>query len=151
MKIFLTSIITLFFLGSIHASRFPMEKPGNCDTIPAFMKGSFEDDYGIQYKIADSLWTQLPAVRYHIISWNVQEQYLIVRNDNNNPSEADRFTRIDVMSFDGMAPFQWGFCLTRYDAVTQDEAEKSAAADRNNPRKGCNGYPFSRMKLLDRK
>lgn len=151
MKIFLTSLIPLLFLSSIHANKFPTERPGKCDTIPTFMKGSFEDDYGIQYKITDSLWTQLPGVRYQILKWNSQEQYLIVRNYIDNPSEAGRYTRIDIMAFDGMAPFQWGFCLTRYDAPTKEEAEKSASADRKNPRKGCNGYPFSRMKPLVRK
>jgi hypothetical protein len=48
-----------------------------------------------------------------------------------------------------MAPFLWGFCLTTYDAKTIEEAQTKAKADRANPRKGCNGYPFSRMKRTD--
>lgn len=119
------------------------------DTIPSMVKGNFMDDYGIRYSINDTLWTQLPNVKYHIISWNTEEQYLLIRNDDKNLSEAGLYTRIDYMPFSNMAPFLWGFCLTTYDAKTMEEAKTKAKADRENPRKGCNGYPFSRMKRTE--
>ena len=119
------------------------------DTIPSFIKGNFMDDYGIRYVINDTLWIQKPNIKYHIISCNVGEQYLLLRNDKKNPSEPGLFTRIDFMNFNNMAPFLWGFCLTTYDAKTIEEAKTKAIADKANPRKGCNGFPFSRMKRID--
>ena len=116
------------------------------DSIPAHLKGDFMDDYGIRYSISDRVWIQQPSIKYHIIRCNRKEQYLIARNDHQNPSEAGLYTRIDYMSFDNMAPYLWGFCLTVYNAKTDSLAETTAQADKKNPKKGCNGFPFSRMK-----
>ncbi len=111
--------------------------------------GDFTDDYGIRYSISDSLWVQHPGIKYHIIKWNRKAQYLISRNDSNNTSEANLYTRIDFMSFQNMAPFLWGFCLTVYNAKTKKEAINKAQADRQHPKNGCGGFPFSRMKKTD--
>jgi hypothetical protein len=108
--------------------------------------GTFTDDYGIKYTINDTLWIQHPRTKYHIVKWNKQAQYLIARNDAKNPGEPRLYTRIDLMKFDGMAPWLWGYCLTVYNATSDSAAESVAITDRKNPRKGCNGYPFSRMK-----
>ena len=118
------------------------------DPIPAFVLGNFMDDYGIRYNITDSLWTQKPGIRYHIIKWNTKEQWLIAKNDDKNPSEPGLYSRIDYMPFSNMKPFAWGFCLTVYNAKTDSIAEFSAKADRGNPKKGCGGFPFSRMKRI---
>ncbi|MXV15609.1 hypothetical protein [Hufsiella ginkgonis] len=117
-------------------------------TAPAFVKGSFTDDYGIKYTITDTLWTQLPRTRFHIIRWNTKDQYLVARNDAKNPGEPGLYTRIDYLQFEGMDPWKWGFCLSAYDAANDSIAEATAVADRKNPKKGCNGYPFSRMKRI---
>lgn len=114
--------------------------------IPAFVIGNFMDDYKITYTISDPLWVQHPNAKYHIIKWNPEKQYLIAKNDTGNKTDGNKYTRIDYMTFNGMEPFLWGFCLTAYDAATDQIAEETAAADRENPKKGCNGYPFSRMK-----
>ena len=119
------------------------------EKIPALFMGNFTDDYGIKYTITDTLWIQQPRTRFHIIKWNKKEQYLIARNDAKNPGEGGLYTRIDLMQFEGMAPWLWGYCLTVYDAKTDSAAEAIAIADRKNPRKGCNGYPFSRMKRVE--
>ena len=118
-------------------------------TLPPLLKGNFVDDYHIQYQLTDSLWTQLPNVKYHIISIDTISQFLLARNANTNPSEAGLFTRIDYMTFSNMEPFHWGFCLTVYNATTIAEAKTKAKADRLDPKKGCNGYPFSRMKRIE--
>lgn len=67
-------------------------------------------------------------------------------NDKNNFSEAGLYIRIDYMVFQNMEPFMWGFCLTVYNATTEKEAIMKSQADRQNPKKGCGGFPFSRMK-----
>lgn len=113
---------------------------------PAYMLGSFEDDYQIKYKVTDSLWLQLPNTKFHIIKWNTEQKYIIAKNDSKNPGDGNLYTRIDYMIFDNMEPWKWGYCLTAYNAPTDAAAEATAAADRANPKKGCGGYPFSRMK-----
>jgi hypothetical protein len=112
------------------------------------MKGTFTDDYGIKYTIDDTLFWQQPSARYHIINWNKEMQYLLVKNDDNNPSEKGLYSRIDYMQFKDMEPFTWGFCLTVYDAKDTSVAMKVPSANRDIPKKGCNGYPFSRMKAV---
>ncbi|WP_295770478.1 hypothetical protein [uncultured Mucilaginibacter sp.] len=118
------------------------------DKVSVF-KGSFTDDYGIKYTINDTLWIQHPRTKFHIIKWNYKEQYLIARNDAKNPGEGGLYTRIDLMQFDNMQPWLWGYCLSVFDATSNVAAEAVAIADRKNPRKGCNGYPFSRMKRVE--
>jgi hypothetical protein len=44
-----------------------------------------------------------------------------------------------------MGQWKWGYCLTAYKAATDAQAGATAAADRENPKTGCGGYPFSRM------
>lgn len=118
---------------------------------PTFALGSFTDDYGITYTINDSLWVQNPTTKYHIIKWNPEKQYLVARNDAANQADGNKYTRIDYMTFKDMEPWQWGFCLTVYKAESDEIAEQAASADRQNPKKGCNGYPFSRMKRMEAK
>ena len=116
---------------------------------PEMLKGNFTDDYKIAYTINDTLWIQKPNAKYHIIKWNEEEQYLIARNDKNNPADGGLYTRIDYMTFENMSPFLWGFCLSAYNAPTEVAAEVVKIGDRANPRKGCNGFPFSRMKRVE--
>lgn len=121
----------------------------NKSKAPEFALGNFTDDYKITYAINDTLWVQYPNTKYRIIKWNPEMQYLIAKNDSNNKADANKYTRIDYMTFTGMEPFKWGFCLTVYDAESDKIAEETAYVDRKNPKKGCNGYPFSRMKSTE--
>ncbi len=144
----LTTALVILFISIAHKGECSTVKLVT-DSIPAHVLGNFMDDYGIRYTVTDTLWTQHSGINYHIIKWNIKEQYLIARNDKNNPSEAGLYTRIDYMSFEKMEPFLWGFCLTVYNAATDTEAETKIQADRQNPKKGCAGYPFSRMKRVE--
>lgn len=120
------------------------------DTIPFALPATFMDDYNVRYRISDSLWIQEPSATYHIIRWNLKEQYVIARNGLKNPSDTGLYTRIDYMKFNNMEPYRWGFCLSTFDAKSDSLAEFTPThTDRLNPRKGCNGYPFSRMKKIE--
>jgi hypothetical protein len=148
MAIFLLIFVALFTTPDLKDPAFSNSKrvKNNTDTIPLFIKGEFKDDYGIRYTIDDSVWVQHPTAKYYILSWNNKEQYLIARNDYQNASEKGLYTRIDFMKLHQMEPWAWGFCLTVYNAASASEAENKPQADRQNPKKGCNGFPFSRMK-----
>lgn len=147
-KIFIfISLVAVCFAFSLKEkqSGYIQRQPA-VDSIPAVFIGNFKDDYGIGYSVTDSLFTQHPNVKYHILRWNLKEHYFIAKNDTNNPSEQGLYSRIDYMEFTGMEPFNWGFCLTSYNAATDLAAEQATSADRTNPKKGCGGFPFSRMK-----
>ncbi len=115
-------------------------------SLPAFLKGTFLDDYGVAYTINDTIWQQQDIALYHIIRHNEKEQYLIARNDSSNRSAKNLYTRIDYMRFENMDPWYWGYCFSVYNAANDSIAANAYIADRTNPRKGCNGFPFSRMK-----
>ena len=114
--------------------------------IPSELLGNFKDDYDESYNISDSLWIQKPNAKYHLLKYDSKGNYFIAKNDDKNSSDAGMYSRIDITYFSNMEPWRWGFCLTAYKAKTFREAEATAAADRNNPKKGCSGFPFSRMK-----
>jgi hypothetical protein len=144
--ILIIAFISLAFSRNESRITTPVSAISYADTIPAMLKGEFVDDYDIRYTVTDSLFTQHPRSRYHILKWNLKDQYFIAKNDTSNPSEKGLYSRIDYMYFQNMEPWHWGFCLTIYNATSDSLAEVQAIADRKNPRKGCNGYPFSRMK-----
>lgn len=108
--------------------------------------GNFQDDYNIDYSITDSTWILYPNYHYQILIHDKVEQYLICKNGINNSSEAGLFSRIDYIKLEENNDYKWAFCLSRYNAETAEEAKASQAADKSNPMKGCNGFPFSRMK-----
>lgn len=113
---------------------------------PSGLTGSFIDDYDITYTITDSMFIQSPGIRYHIIRWDTTAQFFIAYKKNPKNADSLLYTRIDYMRFTGMQPWLWGYCFTSYTAKNETEAINHPAADRQNPRKGCNGFPFSRMK-----
>lgn len=114
--------------------------------LPLKMQGTFTDDYGSIYEISNAVWLQDSVSSYEFVEINEREQYLIVKNSKKNPAEKGKFTRIDWMEFEGMNPFLWGYCYTNYKAKSVIKAKESNTANREDPMKGCNGYPFSRMK-----
>lgn len=118
----------------------------NQTPAPPLVLGRFTDDYGNRYHISDSAWVQLPHGRYRIALWKSADRYLVAQNDSANTHAPGKWTRIDWMAFEGMAPYTWGFCMTAYEAATWEAAEATPPAERSTPRTGCKGYPFSRMK-----
>lgn len=124
----------------------PMLAQATTGSGPRELLGTFRDDYGSAFRITDTLFEHLPRTKYHIVEWHAAERFLIARNDAGNVQDGLLWTRIDWMPFDGMAPYTWGFCLTAYKAASADAARATPAANRETPRTGCGGYPFSRMR-----
>jgi len=145
MNRFLIAVVSVVFAGCNPAGKL---NKASLQHIPATILGDFRDDYDIHYSISDSVWVQQPNVRYRLLKYDSAGRYFIARNAMNNPSEGGLYSRIDIMFFTGMEPWTWGFCLTAYDAKSFEEAVAVAAADRDNPKKGCGGFPFSRMKKI---
>jgi hypothetical protein len=113
---------------------------------PDFMKGTWSDDYEINYKIDDQTWEMGSEITFHVIEWNDNENYIIVENDKSNAFNAGQYSRIDYIFLNDMKSYEWAFCLTAYDKATEGDARNTSAADGENPKSGCNGFPFSRMK-----
>jgi hypothetical protein len=115
---------------------------------PALVVGEFVDDYGSRYTISAEEWFHHPAIRYHIVTWNPGRQYVIAQNAPSNLRSANLWTRIDWMPLSGMAPYEWAFCLSAYEEVSAAAAEATEIARRDQPKTGCNGFPFSRMRRV---
>lgn len=113
---------------------------------PALLLGEFSDDYGSSYRITADAFVQDGRQTYRVVSWHEEAQYLIAQNAPTNASAASKWTRIDWLALDGMAPYAWAFCLSAYDADSKATAEAVRIARRSTPRTGCNGFPFTRMK-----
>jgi hypothetical protein len=138
------ALILLFHL-SCTSSR---QKSKDEVSVPTYMQGTYEDDYGIQHEISDELWFQKPTLRYHIKEWNLEEQYLIAKNDSANLTDSNLWTRIDWVVLDNMEPYGWAFCISSYSKESAEEAKMVENINPETPRTGCNGYPFSRMKAI---
>jgi hypothetical protein len=145
-KSFIIAVILIAVCGAETLSQSTNTARPVKKSLPAMLKGTFEDDYGEKYTISDTLWIQYPGAKFHVIDCDTTEQYLLVQNDKANKTFAGLFTRIDYMYFSGMEPYRWGFCLTTYNAETLEKAKATLIADRKNPKVGCSGFPFSRMK-----
>lgn len=113
---------------------------------PAFLIGAFEDDYENRFTVSEREWVLHQSARYLVEAWHTDAGFVVLQNHEANPGEAGLWTRIDWVELDDMAPWLWAFCMTVYDAPSAAAAEAVSTADREHPRTGCNGYPFSRMK-----
>lgn len=152
MKPIFSHIILVFvLLTACGGSPDHVESVRERDDMPpaGVMHGRFVDDYGNRFVISDTLFTQMPHGRFHLVEWHASEQFVIAQNDSGNSSDPGLWTRIDWMLLQDMDPFTWGFCLTAYRAPSREAARATSAPDRSTPRTGCNGYPFSRMRPVD--
>ncbi len=117
---------------------------------PGTLLGDFVDDYGIRYSITPEVWGQGRVTRYEIVEWDVEERVAIARNAETNPGDAGLFTRIDWVMLNDGGEYPWAFCYAVYDAPTPEAARAAPGTDRDEPRTGCGGYPFSRMQRANR-
>ena len=142
------SMITVFFVlfSGCSASQKIRKQP--VIPLPDQYRGEFVDDYDISYQIDSSLFIISPNDRFHIVKWNPVDNYFLVQNDSLNTYAPGLFGRIDVMNFEAMAPYTWGFCMIAYEAKSLSAAEQSVS-DRAHPKTGCSGFPFTRMKRVE--
>ena len=136
----------IFIDGCTQASRVESAPVGS---PPAYVLGTFIDDYGGHHTISATQWRQGDEDRYHIVRWNADGHYLIAENESgSSPASLGEWTRIDWIRLDGMPPYTWAFCFSAYQMRTAAAAESSMVAKADTPRNGCNGYPFTRMRVV---
>lgn len=140
----------LLFALPLLVSGIAADEPRNkiAAAVPDFLIGRFRDDYGITYTVTQQYFLQEPAWKYHIIKYDSAGMFFIARNDKDNDWEPGKYSRIDIVKLNDSKTYTWGFCITTFDANTAAEAETKARANRNDLKKGCGGYPFSRMKRI---
>lgn len=73
--------LALLILLNISCATTPKS---NNNSLPAFLIGEFEDDYGVQYQIDQQAFRLLPDDKFHIISVNKTDGFLILQNDSLN-------------------------------------------------------------------
>ena len=137
-----TATLALLLAGCASTKQPPANVP------PPQMIGVFEDDYGIRYTIDRGQWRQIPSAVYDIVNWNVPGEYLVAVNDSSNSTDQGLYTRIDWVELDASPDYPWAFCYTVYSAESARDAQHAQPANRNAPRSGCNGFPFSRMRRV---
>lgn len=116
--------------------------------MPAALRGAFVDDYGTRHTIDDSLWVHGPRNRYHVISWHPGAHFVIARNDSANVADSGRYDRIDWVILPDNDGWEWAFCIATWNAPSVAAARATTVADTANPRSGCGGYPFTRMRRV---
>lgn len=117
--------------------------------VLSIVTGQFEDDYGNKYDISKSDWKQDTLNTFHIEKWNYHDLYVIAQNDTMNQGERGLYSRIDIVPLRRDSVYNWCYCFTSYSATSAEEAEKTELADKKDIEKGCNGHPFSRMKVVE--
>ncbi|MEK9509302.1 hypothetical protein WI460_13975 [Gemmatimonadota bacterium Y43] len=110
--------------------------------LPGPLVGHFVDDYGEERTVSSRRWTPHRGTALVVERWSVGEQWLLLRHP-----ESALWTRVDWVELDD-AEWRWAFCLTSWDQPSAAAAlrEGTGVADRTNPRVGCNGSPFTRMR-----
>ena len=142
MKSLFKSLLTLLLL--LYGCKSP-QSVSNQDEAMNIL-GGWVDDYEITYSITSDTWELGSDITFHILEWNKDQQYLIVKNDDSNAYNAGLYSKIDYTSIKGMEPYSWAYCLTAYDKSSEKDARDTPTSDKSDPKIGCNGFPFSRMK-----
>ena len=117
------------------------------DGPPAFLLGAFVDDYGAEYVITEESWSQ-GSSEYHVVAWDAGSSRVLARNADSNPTEAGLWSRFEWIKLDPGSEYEWAYCHIVYDGESREEARSKPPANRAEPRSGCNGHPFTRMKRL---
>lgn len=133
-------------LGALACAERP--SPPAVESPPALLLGDFVDDYGIRYTIKTDGWVQHPDARYDLRVWHSRDQFIVAQNDSGNTSDGGLWTRIDWIVLVDSGEYEWAFCYAAYQAPTQEDAVMAKRTERDTPRTGCNGFPFSRMKRV---
>ncbi len=142
-----TVLLVIVALVAAGCSTTKVGRQVRSDTPSMLVVGTFVDDYDISYEISESVWAQ-GTTRYNVQAWHNGDQFLIAQVDPSHATDGGKWVRIDWMPLRS-GDFTWAFCYTVYDATNAAEAASRAPADRSNPRTGCGGYPFSRMKRVN--
>ena len=116
-------LVLICALAGCASKNATLNKEGH---VPSLLLGNYQDDYGIEYTIEETLWHQHPDARYHIVQWFPEDQYVIAQNDTANAHDGGLWTRIDWLELSGMEPFKWAFCMSAYNASSAEEAGKFA-------------------------
>lgn len=116
--------------------------------MPTALRGTFVDDYGTRHTVDESLWVYGLRNRYHVVEWSPASRFMVAQNDSVNASDGGRFTRIDWVILPNGDDWEWAFCLATWDAPSARAARAVTLADTTNPRSGCGGYPFTRMRRV---
>lgn len=138
----LSSILCSLAFSAVEAAAQSPASP------PPLVLGRFVDDYDIRYEVTAETFLHGSRARYRIAEWHAAERFFIARRDADSTGQAP-WVRVDWMEFTAMPPYTWGYCFTVYDAASVDAARSAPPAQREMPRTGCGGFPFSRMRRAD--
>lgn len=113
--------------------------------VPSALLGAFTDDYGTSYRISPTEFAEGRS-RYRVVEWNTAGQFLLAQNADSNRTDGGRWSRFDWLLFTDQGAYRWGYCHSAWRAPSLDSARSTAVVQRAEPRRGCNGHPFTRMR-----
>lgn len=107
------------------------------------LRGAWEDPAGY-HRITDQMWIRnWGGAVYHIRSYDNEGQYLLAFNDEANPYDPARFSRIDWVAD---AEGDLWYCFTAWAAPRLADAAQVVRGDDSDPgARGCGGSSWSRL------
>jgi hypothetical protein len=125
---------------SSEASTEPAGEPATEPQDDVSIIGIWDDGYGGTYDITSETITNWGSV-YAITQYSNSDMYIIAQNDANNEYNPSLWSRFD-WTMDVYNNFY--LCQTAYDAVSEEDALNTPAADSSNPTiDGCGEFAWS--------
>jgi hypothetical protein len=114
-------------------------------TPPAEILGDFIDDYNTRYRITTDRFLE-GRTTYRIVEWQPTAKYLLAQHTDSTGANAARWSRFDWVLLPDQGMYRWGYCHSAWRAPSLDSARHTLVVNRDDPRRGCNGHPFTRMR-----
>lgn len=112
---------------------------------PAVLLGDFVDDYDTRYRLTADRFRE-GRTTYRIVEWQPAAEYLLAQQTDSTGADLARWSRFDWVMLPDQGVYRWGYCHSAWRAPSLDSARRTLVVDRTNPRRGCNGHPFTRMR-----
>jgi hypothetical protein len=126
----------------------PTTDSGTTPTEALDIVGAYVDDFDTAHEITETTWTQTypgyDPLTFAISQWG--DDWLVAQNGADNAYSADLWSRFDWVWEGGVLYV----CQSAYDAVDEDAAVATPAADGSDLDAGCGGFPFSALTPVTR-
>lgn len=122
----------------------PRQTPPPSSSPPEALLGDFVDDYNTRYGITAERFRE-GRTTYRIVEWHTAEEYLLAQHTDSTGADIARWSRFDWVMLPDQGVYRWGYCHSAWRAPSLDSARHTRVVNRDDPRRGCNKHPFTRM------
>lgn len=132
-------------IAALTGCSLPHQAASPSSTPPAALLGDFIDDYNTRYGITADRFRE-GRTTYRIVEWHPAAQFLLAQQTDSTGATVARWSRFDWVMLPDQGAYRWGYCHSAWRAPSLDSARHTLVVNRDNPRRGCNGNPFTRMR-----